>query len=85
MRYTKNKPETPGWYWYVELGELRTNGTIVHVFMRPGHNYLCVQVEPQGFATKRDFRPVHRMHGDWAGPIVEPQPLYSTQDSEEHF
>jgi len=70
MEWSNEPPKIAGWYWY-------TDGTFVSiedVRPRPGHDYLAIAapMEMLGASGKRDFIPVVRIRGQWAGPITPP-------------
>ena len=67
LRWIEIAPVETGWYWY--KGGIYDE--VVHVFERPGHHYLCIYGEPSG-TGKREFVPVTKIGGQWAGPIQEP-------------
>lgn len=72
--WTTQAPTKPGWYWWCDLGEeVRLGSTILHVFARPGHTYLCVEGRPYGPLAKRNFIPVGHLGGCWStNPITPP-------------
>jgi hypothetical protein len=70
LRYSKNVPTEPGWYWI--KSDFIGNG-IVEVFYRPGHKYLCIYDPGCCQHTKRNFYFVGELGAEWAGPIPEPQ------------
>jgi hypothetical protein len=71
FKYSPTKPTMEGWYWYV--GVEYGGPVVMHVYPRPGHNYLCVEVSNwYNFAGKREFKPIARMSGQWSERIPAP-------------
>jgi hypothetical protein len=65
----KDKPDCEGWYWRKEEDG---RAYVVNVRKRPGHEYLCIELDPYG-QGRRDFVAVAKIRGSWAGPIVPPK------------
>lgn len=71
MKWTTNPPSEQGWYWLYEAGSTK----LEFVSQRPGHAYLCIQIEPTGHSMKREFKAVARMRtAIWSGPFELPVP-----------
>jgi hypothetical protein len=68
-RWSDQHPTESGWYW---IKSLALNG-IVNVFVRPGHEYLCISNPMNCQHTKRDFLMVAKLGAQWAGPLREPE------------
>lgn len=69
-KWTTIVPEVPGKYW-VDCPII--GKTIVSVFVRPGHNYLCINSPWVCQHTKSDFLMVCKLAAFWCGPIKEPE------------
>lgn len=67
-----DEPKEPGWYWFrgVLYGEERTEP--VHVFVRPGHEYLCIWDPAASAYGKSNYFHVGRLGAKWYGPITAP-------------
>lgn len=76
MRWTKELPKTPGWYWYRESGN--EQGCMPWIDRMSGP--VVVEVESQDgslsvWVTHMDFTdPLNtdNFPGEWAGPIPPP-------------
>lgn len=71
LKWYRVPPSQPGWYW-MHTTEGRTS--LEYVMKRPGHDYLSIQVDPTGFAMKREFRAVRTLNALWSGPFELPRP-----------
>ncbi len=60
MKWTTEKPTTPGWYWYKGAGY----STTLYVYTANGGLF----VEDHDYTG-----PVQGYPGEWAGPIPEPE------------
>jgi hypothetical protein len=62
MTWTREKPTTPGWYWYQS---------------RPDSTPMIVQIyaEKVWCAGILDGGPISSLDGKWAGPIESPQEM----------
>jgi hypothetical protein len=67
------QPIIHGWHWHWD-GEV---WQMLHVWERPGHNYLAVQEDHAD--GKRHFRMTSKIGGDWYGPISPPDLTTSPQ------
>lgn len=69
-----SEPKEPGWYWFrgILYGEERTEP--VHVFVRPGHQYLCIWDPAASAYGKSNYFHVGRLGAKWYGPITAPAP-----------
>ena len=69
QQYSDQAPIEKGWYWMKSewLGD-----TIIKVYTRPGHKYLCILDPSCCEHTKRHFLNVNSFRAKWAGPIKEP-------------
>ena len=65
LQYDKAWPQIPGYYWKKDGNEQ----TIVEVFVRPGHTYLCIENPDVCKHTKSDYWAVQHLNVEWAGPI----------------
>jgi hypothetical protein len=75
--YSDEAPIEVGWYW-MKLKERIADGfgtaveQLIEVFRRPGHDYLCVQINPCDH-VKRNFIDVRGIGAQWSGPIPRPE------------
>ena len=61
--WTDKAPTEPGWYW---CNDPRDRISIKKVFIRPGHKYLAIWTEMDGYLS------VSKLGCNWAGPINPP-------------
>lgn len=70
LRWSKEPPTMPGWYWWKE--GRNEESMIVHVFIVAhisGEKFLCAQFAGEGDIVHR----IDKIDGEWAGPISEPE------------
>lgn len=65
MKWTKEKPTKPGWYWFRSETEYGTCTTVLEIRNVQGG---LVVVETIAIYPLEEFR-----EGEWAGPIPEPE------------
>ena len=68
MKWTSEKPTKPGWYWYMEFG--RSYVLRLYEVQLPE---LATPSKPLYAASGYFGGAVDDMHGQWAGPLEEPQ------------
>jgi hypothetical protein len=70
LKWTKNRPCQPGWYWHNQFNGVRFLGpTIEHVSLdESGHLYLDFEGSPVYSLSEIS------QACEWAGPIQEPLP-----------
>lgn len=73
MKWTREKPTVPGWYWYREPRRVGTDEDpqwldpeCVRVRINPGGAFAGFQG-----SDSEDF--VADCHGEWAGPLSPPE------------
>jgi hypothetical protein len=64
LKYSKEKPTEPGWYWYRR--DEQDTPAVVHIYSSFG--------EPPDMTFTGNDRvwPLSRIFGEWAGPILPP-------------
>jgi hypothetical protein len=63
MNWTTQKPTTPGWYWWRDVG--RSHGVVVQVDPETG------TVSSSGTGEYRLLKEI--VGGEWFGPLEQPQ------------
>ncbi len=63
-------PKEPGYYW-IDNDIICSAPKIVNVFIRPGHDYLCINAPHVCSHTKSDFLAIIQLGGEWSPRIPE--------------
>ena len=64
------EPTKPGWYW-IDCDYISSEPRIIKVFVRPGHDYLCINSPHVCQHTKSDFLAVCKLGAEWSPRIEE--------------
>lgn len=72
MNWTEEKPSSPGWYWYKEIGKNRDEPMMAWVFGTTNLFYAC-RYGPHELLAFRDPHRVEECPGVWCGPIAVPE------------
>ena len=69
LTWTREKPTTPGWYWWRLSPQTKKEDLVIfQVFF----GVKTQRWYAQGGPRPEDIFPVYTIHGEWAGPIPLP-------------